>query len=122
MEPRDYDGRYVGEVTVRGAIEDSRNVPTVELAQRVGIGKVAELAHSAGLGEIPELPAVALGSVEVSLIDLVGAYTGLPEPRRDRSTRADPRRLRRRRSAVSRSTAGQASGHRGGELRDQSPP
>jgi len=76
--PENYDGRYVGEVTVRGAIEDSRNVPTVELAQRVGIGRVAELAHSAGLGEIPELPAVALGSVEVSLIDLVGAYTVFP--------------------------------------------
>jgi penicillin-binding protein 1B len=76
--PENYDGRYVGEVTVRGAIEDSRNVPTVELAQRVGIGRVAELAHSAGLGEVPELPAIALGSVEVSLIDLVGAYTVFP--------------------------------------------
>jgi 1A family penicillin-binding protein len=76
--PENYDGRYVGDVTVRGAIEDSRNVPTVELAQRIGLGRVAELARSAGLGEIPELPAVALGSIEVSLIDLVGAYTIFP--------------------------------------------
>jgi penicillin-binding protein 1B len=76
--PENYDGRYVGEVTVRGAIEDSRNVPTVELAQRIGVGRVAELAQSAGLGETPELPAIALGSVEVSLIDLVGAYTVFP--------------------------------------------
>ncbi len=76
--PENYDGRYVGEVTVRSAIEDSRNVPTVELAQRIGIGRVAELAQSAGLGEFPELPAIALGSVEVSLIDLVGAYTVFP--------------------------------------------
>jgi penicillin-binding protein 1B len=76
--PENYDGRYVGEVTVRGAIEDSRNVPTVELAQRIGVGRVAELAQLAGLGETPELPAIALGSVEVSLIDLVGAYTVFP--------------------------------------------
>jgi membrane carboxypeptidase/penicillin-binding protein len=76
--PENYDGRYVGDVTVRGAIEDSRNVPTVELAQRVGFGRVAELAHAAGLGDVPELPAIALGSVEVSLIDLVGAYTVFP--------------------------------------------
>jgi penicillin-binding protein 1B len=76
--PENYDGRYVGDVTVRGAIEDSRNVPTVELARRVGIGRVAELAHAAGLGDIPELPAIALGSIEVSLIDLVGAYTVFP--------------------------------------------
>ncbi len=77
--PENYDGRYVGDVTVRGAIEDSRNVPTVELAQRIGLGRVAELARSAGLGEIPEFPAVALGSIEVSLIDLVGAYTMFPD-------------------------------------------
>ncbi len=76
--PENYDGRYVGDVTVRGAIEDSRNVPTVELAQRVGIGRVAELAQAAGLGDVPELPAIALGSVEVSLIDIVGAYTVFP--------------------------------------------
>jgi penicillin-binding protein 1B len=76
--PENYDGRYVGHVTVRGAIEDSRNVPTVELAQRVGIGRVAELAHAVGLGDVPELPAIALGSMEVSLIDLVGAYTVFP--------------------------------------------
>ena len=76
--PENYDGRYVGEVTVRGAIEDSRNIPTVELAQRVGLRRVTELARSAGLGEIPEFPAVALGSIEVSLIDLVGAYTIFP--------------------------------------------
>jgi penicillin-binding protein 1B len=76
--PENYDGRYIGEVTVRGALEDSRNVPTVELAQRIGIGRVIELARSAGLGEIPELPAIALGSVETSLIDLVGAYTVFP--------------------------------------------
>jgi penicillin-binding protein 1B len=76
--PENYDGRFVGEVTVRSAIEDSRNVPTVELAQRIGVGRVAELAQSAGLGEFPELPAIALGSVEVSLIDLVGAYTVFP--------------------------------------------
>ena len=76
--PENYDGRYVGEVTVRGAIEDSRNVPTVELAQRIGVARVAELAQLTGLGEFPELPAIALGSVEVSLIDLVGAYTVFP--------------------------------------------
>jgi len=76
--PENYDGRYLGEITVRAAIEDSRNVPTVELAQRVGVGRVTELARLAGLGEFPPLPAVALGSAEVSLIDLVGAYTVFP--------------------------------------------
>jgi 1A family penicillin-binding protein len=76
--PENYDGEYLGEITVRAAIEDSRNVPTVELAQRVGVGRVTELARMAGLGELPAVPAVALGSAEVSLIDLVGAYTVFP--------------------------------------------
>ena len=76
--PENYDGRYLGEVTVRAAIEDSRNVPTVELAQRIGLQRITELAGAAGLGEISPVPAVALGSAEVSLIDLVGAYTVFP--------------------------------------------
>jgi penicillin-binding protein 1B len=76
--PENYDGRYLGAVTVRAAIEDSRNVPTVELAQRVGLQRITELAGAAGLGEISPLPAIALGSAEVSLIDLVGAYTVFP--------------------------------------------
>jgi penicillin-binding protein 1B len=77
--PENFDGRYLGDVTVRKAIEDSRNVPTVELAQRVGLARITDLARSAGLGSIPPLPATALGSAEVSLIDLVGAYTVFPD-------------------------------------------
>ncbi len=76
--PDNYDGKFVGDVTVRSALEDSRNVPTVEVAQRIGLGRVIELARDAGLGEIPQVPAIALGSAEVSLIDLVGAYTVFP--------------------------------------------
>ncbi|MGH7899520.1 MAG: PBP1A family penicillin-binding protein [Candidatus Binatia bacterium] len=76
--PENYDGQYLGDVTVRAALEDSRNIPTVELAQRIGIHRVTELAQLAGLGDLPAVPAVALGSAEVSLIDLVGAYTVFP--------------------------------------------
>jgi penicillin-binding protein 1B len=76
--PENYDGRFLGDVTVRQALEDSRNVPTVELARRIGLPRVVELARFVGLGEMPALPAVALGSAEVSLIDLAGAYTVFP--------------------------------------------
>ncbi len=76
--PENYDGRYLGEVTVRAALEGSRNVPTVGVAERVGFHRIAELARTAGLGEIPAVPALALGVGEVSLIDLVGAYSVFP--------------------------------------------
>jgi 1A family penicillin-binding protein len=77
--PANYDGTFLGEVTVRRALEGSRNVPTVELAQRIGIRRVVELARSAGLGDVPAVPAVVLGSGETSLVDLVGAYTVFPK-------------------------------------------
>jgi penicillin-binding protein 1B len=76
--PTNYDGRFLGEVTVRTAIEGSRNIPTVALAERIGFDRVTALARLAGLGSPPTVPSIALGSEEVSLLDLAGAYTVFP--------------------------------------------
>jgi penicillin-binding protein 1B len=77
--PTNYDGEFHGDVTVRRALEQSRNVPTVVLAQHIGVGRVAQLAQDVGLGRVPSLPAIVLGSAEVSLVDLTGAYTVFPK-------------------------------------------
>ncbi|MGH7856411.1 MAG: PBP1A family penicillin-binding protein, partial [Candidatus Binatia bacterium] len=77
-QPTNYDGRYLGDVTVRAAIEGSRNVPTVALARRVGLARIASLARLAGLKAEPVVPAMALGSAEVTLLNLVAAYTAFP--------------------------------------------
>jgi penicillin-binding protein 1A len=74
--PRNFTGRYDGEVTVRDALVRSKNVATVRLADAVGMAEVAALARRAGIARpVPELPSSALGTVAVSPLELTTAYT-----------------------------------------------
>jgi 1A family penicillin-binding protein len=75
-EPSNYDGVYEGEVSLRRALVRSRNVPTIRLASAVGIDDVARAARSAGVLEtMDETPALALGTVAMSPLQLATAYT-----------------------------------------------
>jgi penicillin-binding protein 1A len=75
-EPRNFDGAFEGRVTLRDALVRSRNVPTVRLAQDVGISRVQRLAEDAGLEPpIPDQPSMALGTISVSPLELAGAFT-----------------------------------------------
>ncbi len=75
-EPRNYEDDYDGRVSLREGLVRSKNVATVRLATEVGISEVVRTANLAGIdGDLPSYPAVALGSFEVTLLDLVGAYT-----------------------------------------------
>ncbi|MGC2660894.1 MAG: PBP1A family penicillin-binding protein [Bryobacteraceae bacterium] len=75
-EPTDYHKEaWKGTVTLREALADSLNVPAVEVAEATGYGAVAELAHRAGLADIRATPAMALGSYDVTPLDMAGAYT-----------------------------------------------
>ncbi|HEV8253202.1 MAG TPA: PBP1A family penicillin-binding protein [Vicinamibacteria bacterium] len=74
-EPKNYDQDYEGEVTVRDALVRSKNVPTVRLADAVGLGVVAEVARKAGIeSAIDPTPAMPLGTVAVSPLELATAY------------------------------------------------
>ncbi len=75
-EPVDYHhGNWLGAVTVREALAKSLNVPAVEVAEAVGYGAVADLAHEAGLSDTRATPAMALGSYDVTPLEIAGAYT-----------------------------------------------
>ncbi|MGI8960961.1 MAG: transglycosylase domain-containing protein [Bryobacteraceae bacterium] len=75
-EPVDYHhGNWYGNVTLREALAKSLNVPAVEVAEAVGYDAVADLAHQAGLADIRPTPSMALGSYDVSPLDMAGAYT-----------------------------------------------
>jgi penicillin-binding protein 1A len=75
-EPSNFDGQFNGPVTVRSALVQSRNVPTIRLADDVGESRVARLARESGLkGEMMETPVIALGVTEASPLELVTAYT-----------------------------------------------
>jgi penicillin-binding protein 1A len=74
--PRNFDGGFEGLVSMREALVRSKNIPTVRLAQDVGIGAVVEFAQRAGIEPpIPEEPSMPLGTVELSLEELTSAYS-----------------------------------------------
>ena len=74
--PQNFDGRFEGQVTLRDALVRSKNVPTVRLAQAVGVAQVAGTAERAGIEPpIPDEPSMALGTVSVSPLELTAAYT-----------------------------------------------
>jgi len=77
--PRNYDGKFEGNITLRRALSQSRNIPALKLAQRVGISKVIEYTRKFGVtSEIPAYLPVALGSAEVSLLEQTAAFSVFP--------------------------------------------
>lgn len=75
-EPQNSDRSFRGRVTVRRTIEESLNVPTVRLAQAVGLGPVIETAGKLGIrSPMEEMPSIALGAFEVSPLELASVYS-----------------------------------------------
>ncbi|HET9533517.1 MAG TPA: PBP1A family penicillin-binding protein, partial [Blastocatellia bacterium] len=75
-EPSNFHGGYSNrDVTAREALVRSLNVPAVELALKTGLGSIASLAEDAGLGNPHAYPSLALGTSEVTPLQLAGAYT-----------------------------------------------
>jgi penicillin-binding protein 1A len=61
--------------TLRAALVHSSNRAAVHLLQRVGLGATIDLANRVGLEALPRVPSLALGTGEVSLLNLTSAYT-----------------------------------------------
>lgn len=74
--PENYGGGYAGSMTIEAALARSVNTIAVKLGHEVGGPAMGELARRFGLSTIPSNPdlSVALGSYEVSLINLVSAF------------------------------------------------
>ncbi|MEE8228158.1 MAG: PBP1A family penicillin-binding protein [Kiloniellales bacterium] len=73
--PRNYGGRYYGEVTLREAFARSLNSVAVRLTEESGRAQVAEAARRLGITSPLEIsPSIALGTSEVTLLELTGAY------------------------------------------------
>jgi penicillin-binding protein 1B len=74
--PSNFKHQFYGTVTLRQALAHSMNVATVKVGEMVGFDTVVELAKKAGLNyNIQPTPAVALGSYEVTPMEMAGAYT-----------------------------------------------
>jgi penicillin-binding protein 1A len=77
--PQNYDHQFEGPVTLRHALEDSRNVPAVKLMDELGAPQVIAYARKLGLtSPIPPYLPVALGAAESTLVEMTSAYAVYP--------------------------------------------
>ena len=75
-EPKNSDQKYRGMVTLKKALANSINTVSAKLMDKVGPEAVVALAHKLGINsEIPVQPSIALGAVEITVHDMVAAYS-----------------------------------------------
>ncbi len=73
--PLNYDRTFRGPVTVRQALAESINVPAVRAGEEVGLQHVIDVAARCGITDhLEPWPSLALGSQEVSIMQLATAY------------------------------------------------
>jgi penicillin-binding protein 1B len=73
--PQNFDHEYHGVIPVRTAFEKSYNVAAARLAQQIGIPRVREMARRLGVeSPLPNVPSLALGSSDVTPLELARAY------------------------------------------------
>ncbi len=74
-KPQNYGDDYLGDITMRVALEKSRNTVTVRIAQMIGIDKVLEVGKRFGVYDNPARNfSIVLGSAETTLLKLANAY------------------------------------------------
>jgi penicillin-binding protein 1A len=76
--PENYDGKFRGQITLEQALEESVNVPTVRLAEQVGVGRIIEVARRLGIqSPLQANLTLSLGSSGVTLLEITAAYAAL---------------------------------------------
>src|SRR5712672_888360 len=77
-EPENYGGRFRGPVTLRAAFANSINSVAVQLADAIGIQSIIDTARKLGVqSELPAVPSLALGSGEVTLLEMTRAFAAI---------------------------------------------
>ncbi len=78
-EPKNAEGGFLGPLTFRRALELSRNICTIKILMDVGFDPVIQMAHRMGItAQLGRNLSLSLGTSEVSLFELTGAYTVFP--------------------------------------------
>jgi len=90
--PHNYDEKFEGVITLRRALEGSRKVPAVKLAEKVGMNSVIDMARRFGItSALPPYLPIALGAADLNLLEHTSAFTVFP----DDGIRIDPHMIRR---------------------------
>ena len=90
--PHNYDEKFEGMITLRRALEGSRNVPAVKLAEKIGMNSVIDMARRFGItSPLPPYLPITLGAADLNLLEHTSAFTVFP----DDGIRIDPHMIRR---------------------------
>jgi len=90
--PHNYDEKFEGNISLRRALAQSRNIPALKLADRVGIKTVIDTARRFGItSPLPAYLPVAIGAAEVTLLEQTAAFTAFPSD----GVRVAPRYIRK---------------------------
>lgn len=74
-KPKNYGGDYKGPVTFRESLEESRNIPTIKIADKVGVGNILKFANRIGFNaKLENNLSIALGTFGVSPRDMVTTF------------------------------------------------
>ncbi|MBY0494459.1 MAG: PBP1A family penicillin-binding protein [Cyanobacteria bacterium] len=77
--PRNYDRKFMGPLTLRRALEQSRNIPSVKVIDMLGPTQVASYAKKFGFAQdFRPFLSMALGAQEVTLLEITSAYSAFP--------------------------------------------
>jgi penicillin-binding protein 1A len=77
--PHNYDEKYEGIITLRRALAQSRNIPALKLANKIGMKSVIDYAERFGItAKLPPYLPVALGAAEITLMEQTSAYSVFP--------------------------------------------
>ncbi|MBI5239283.1 MAG: PBP1A family penicillin-binding protein [Elusimicrobia bacterium] len=73
--PNNFDGKFLGTITLRKALALSRNIASINLITHVGPPLVVDIAHRAGIhSDLEAVPALGLGASAVSPLEMTDAF------------------------------------------------
>ncbi|WP_341793807.1 MULTISPECIES: penicillin-binding protein 1A [unclassified Rickettsia] len=73
--PKNYEGKFLGPITMRTGLEKSRNLITVRVATAVGLTKIVDIIKRFGINNEPKkVYSMVLGSIETTLEKMTNAY------------------------------------------------
>jgi len=74
-QPKNFDSKFRGPVTMRCALEKSLNLPSIKLLERVGIQNAIDVAQKMGIkSHLEPGLSLALGASEVSILEMTSAF------------------------------------------------
>lgn len=77
--PQNYDHTFMGPITLRYAVEESRNIPAIKMMEEIGPANVLAYAKRFGFaGDFPPYLPIALGAGDATLMEVTSAYTTFP--------------------------------------------